>query len=85
MPKLLSPIMDPRHKLYKTLENLSVDPDTSPDTKMSDLNDGYTASATADSSGVTPDAIKTKLERELEAIHVEVEDMSGKLKKIHYL
>jgi hypothetical protein len=67
--------MDPRHKLYKTLSNLSVDPD--PDTVMSENTDNATTQAAA-SSGVTLDGIKTKLEQALGATHVEIEDMSGK-------
>ncbi len=70
--------MDPRHKLYKTLENLSVNPDTSSDTKMSEAPSDNASGGPAD-SGVTTDMIKRKLETDLEATHVEVEDLSGKL------
>lgn len=63
--------MDPRHKLYKTLDNLSVDPDT-----MSARTDNE-ATQVAASSGITPEVIKRKLEQVLGAIHVEIEDMSG--------
>ena len=66
--------MDPRHKLYKTLDNLSVDPD--PDIEMSGtVDEGATQSAP--DSGVAPDVIKRKLEEALEATYVEVEDLSG--------
>ena len=66
--------MDPRHKLYKTLDNLSVDPD--PDTGMSAQNDADAAQVAAN-SGITIEGIKKKLEQVLQASHVEIEDMSG--------
>lgn len=60
--------MDPRHKLYKQLDNLSVDSEN----RMSAPSDTAPAS-----SGVTPDVIKKKLEEGLAATHVEIEDLSG--------
>ncbi|KAF2853908.1 bola-like protein [Plenodomus tracheiphilus IPT5] len=74
--------MDPRHKLYKTLDKLTVDPhaqdtavvraeDDTVDTEMSD------AQAPPPTSGVTMEAIKRKLEQGMQAVHVEIEDMSG--------
>lgn len=59
--------MDPRHKLYKQLDNLTVDPD-----KMS------AEPAQPASSGVTAEHIKRKLEAGLGAQYVEIEDMSGR-------
>ncbi|PVI00542.1 bola-like protein [Periconia macrospinosa] len=64
--------MDPRNKLYKQLDNLTVDPDS----KMSGTTDAEATQA-GTSSGVTPDAIKAKLEEKLGATHVEIEDLSG--------
>ncbi|KAF1973342.1 bola-like protein [Bimuria novae-zelandiae CBS 107.79] len=64
--------MDPRHKLYKQLDSLTVDPDIA----MSARTDAEAASNAA-SSGVTPEGIKGKLEQGLGATHVEIEDMSG--------
>ncbi|KAF1848490.1 bola domain-containing protein [Cucurbitaria berberidis CBS 394.84] len=66
--------MDPRHKLYKTLDKLTVDSETA-NTMSATTND--VAMQDAASSGVTPDAIKRKLETELGATWVEIEDMSG--------
>jgi hypothetical protein len=64
--------MDPRHKLYKQLNNLTVDPAN----EMSARADSEAAQAAA-SSGITPDIIKQKLQEGLGATHVEIEDMSG--------
>lgn len=66
--------MDPRHQLYKTLDKLTVNPESS--STMSAKTDDEAAQVAA-SSGVTPEAIKTKLETELGATWVEIEDMSG--------
>jgi hypothetical protein len=63
--------MDPRHKLYKELDKLTVDPDK--DTIMSD--DLNTGPAT---SGVTIESLKQKLAEGLGATYVEIEDLSGK-------
>jgi len=67
--------MDPRHKLTKSLDQLFVDKENP--TIMSARTDDE-AARNAASSGVTPDAIKQKLEQNLGATHVEIEDMSGK-------
>ncbi|CBY02267.1 hypothetical protein IAQ61_006851 [Plenodomus lingam] len=71
--------MDPRHKLYKSLDKLSVDHHQHPadvsapqDTEMSEA-----ATALPPASGVTMEAIKRKLEEGMEAVHVEIEDLSG--------
>lgn len=64
--------MDPRHKLYKQLNTLSVDP-TSSMSARTDLE----ATQNAANSGITPQAIKQKLQEGLGATHVEIEDMSG--------
>ncbi|KAF3051351.1 hypothetical protein E8E11_009634 [Didymella keratinophila] len=66
--------MDPRHKLTKSLDQLFVDKENP--TIMSARTDDE-AARNAASSGVTPDAIKQKLEQNLGATHVEIEDMSG--------
>lgn len=66
--------MDPRHKLTKSLDQLFVDKENP--AIMSARTDDE-AARTAASSGVTPDAIKLKLEQHLGATHVEIEDMSG--------
>jgi hypothetical protein len=68
--------MDPRHKLYKTLDKLAVDSED-PDTMQ-----GVEATQVPASSGVTPEAIKTKLETELSATWVEIEDMSGTFRSL---
>jgi hypothetical protein len=68
--------MDPRHKLTKSLDQLFVDKENP--TIMSARTDDE-AARNAASSGVTPDAIKQKLEQNLGATHVEIEDMSGML------
>lgn len=66
--------MDPRHKLYQTLDKLSVDPDTT-------MSGTETAQASAGggvvTSGVTMEGIKAKLESGLGATHVEIADLSG--------
>jgi stress-induced morphogen len=67
--------MDPRHKLTKSLDQLFVDKENP--TIMSARTDDE-AARNAATSGVTPDAIKQKLEQGLGATHVEIEDMSGK-------
>lgn len=64
--------MDPRHKLYKQLDTLTVGAENT----MSARTDTE-AAQTAANSGITPDAIKSKLEEGLGATHVEIEDMSG--------
>ncbi|KAJ4403753.1 hypothetical protein N0V91_006265 [Didymella pomorum] len=66
--------MDPRHKLTKSLDQLFVDKENP--TIMSARTDDE-AARNAATSGVTPDAIKQKLEQGLGATHVEIEDMSG--------
>ena len=45
--------------------------------KMSAKPDEETAE-TENATGVTPEALEEKLKRELEAIHVEIQDMSGR-------
>jgi hypothetical protein len=70
--------MDPRHKLYKSLDKLSVDSPTN--ASMSARTDEEAAQVQASSgvtSGVTMDLIKRKLEDGLGATYVEIEDMSG--------
>ncbi|KAK7184600.1 hypothetical protein DPSP01_008997 [Paraphaeosphaeria sporulosa] len=64
--------MDPRHKLYKQFNHLTVDPTSG----MSARTDSE-AAQTAANSGITPDVIKQKLQEGLGATHVEIEDMSG--------
>ena len=66
--------MDPRHKLTKSLDQLFVD--SSNPTIMSARTDDE-AARNAANSGVTPEAIKQKLEANLGATHVEIEDLSG--------
>jgi hypothetical protein len=63
--------MDPRHTLYRTFDELTIDPET-----MSARTDAEAASAQA-SSGVTADSIERKLREELGAVHVEIADLSG--------
>lgn len=65
--------MDPRHQLYKSFDKLAVDPQN-----MSARTDTEAAQVAA-TSGVTIDGLKKKLEEKLEATHVEIEDMSGKM------
>lgn len=64
--------MDPRHKLYKQLDSLTVGSTS----EMSARTDTE-AAQTAANSGITPEAIKQKLTEGLGATHVEIEDMSG--------
>jgi hypothetical protein len=64
--------MDPRHKLYKSLDKLTVNP-----AKMSARTDTEASQVQA-STGVTVEGLKSKLEQHLGATHVEIEDMSGK-------
>lgn len=64
--------MDPRNKLYKSLDNLSVHPDTN----MSARTDSE-ATEVQKTSGVTVEGLKSKLEQQLGATYVEIEDMSG--------
>lgn len=64
--------MDPRHKLSKQLDTLTV----ASTSKMSARTDAE-AAQTAANSGITPEGIKQKLEEGLGATHVEIEDMSG--------
>lgn len=66
--------MDPRHKLTKSLDQLFVDP-SNPSIMSARTDDE--AARNAATSGVTPEAIKQKLESNLGATHVEIEDMSG--------
>lgn len=61
--------MDLRHQLYKSLDKLAVDPDTT----MSGMTDSEPAS-----SGVTIEGLRQKLVERLDATHVEIEDLSGK-------
>lgn len=67
--------MDPRHQLYKSLDRLAVDPDNQNMSARTD-SDAMEVQAT---SGVTAEAIREKLVRQLGATHVEIEDMSGML------
>ncbi|KAF1945824.1 bola domain-containing protein [Clathrospora elynae] len=66
--------MNPRHKLYKTLDRLALDPETT-DT-MSARSDDEATRVQA-TSGVTMKVLKRKLEEGLGATHVEIEDLSG--------
>lgn len=68
--------MDPRHTLYRTLDQLTVDPESS--NTMSARTDEEAASVQA-SSGVTPESIEKKLREGLGAVHVEIADLSGML------
>lgn len=61
--------MDPRHKLYKQLDSLTLGSERT----MSENN----AQSAAASSGVTPELITAKLEEGLGATHVEIADLSG--------
>jgi hypothetical protein len=65
--------MDPRHTLYRTLENLTIDPEA-----MSARTDQEAASVQA-TSGVTPEGIEKKLREGLAAEYVEIADLSGTL------
>lgn len=64
--------MDPRHQLSKSLDKLAVDPQN-----MSARTDAEAAQVQA-SSGVTVEGLKSKIEEQLGATYVEIEDMSGK-------
>jgi hypothetical protein len=64
--------MDPRHKLYKSFDKLAVDSE-----EMSARTDTEAAQVQA-TSGVTMEGLKKKLEEQLGATYVEIEDMSGK-------
>lgn len=66
--------MDPRHKLYKTLDNLAIDQENT--ATMSARTDEEAANAQA-TSGVTMEGLKKKLEQGLGATYVEIEDLSG--------
>lgn len=66
--------MDPRHKLYKTLDTLAID---SQDTKAMSARTDAEATNVQATSGVTIEGIKKKLEDGLGATHVEIEDLSG--------
>lgn len=66
--------MDPRHKLYKSFDKLAVDPEE----EMSARTDTEAAQVQA-TSGVTMEGLKMKLEEQLGATYVEIEDMSGKI------
>ncbi|KAF2819805.1 bola-like protein [Ophiobolus disseminans] len=66
--------MDPRHTLYKTLDKMTVDPESS--AAMSARTDQEAANAQA-SSGVTPEGIEQKLREGLGAEYVEIADLSG--------
>ncbi|KAI4710504.1 hypothetical protein J4E89_004960 [Alternaria sp. Ai002NY15] len=66
--------MDPRHKLYKTLDNLAIAPDNR--TSMSARTDEEAANVQA-TSGVTMDGLERKLKEGLGATYVEIEDLSG--------
>ena len=67
-------LMDPRHKLYKTLDNLAIAPDTR--TNMSARTDEEAANVQA-TSGVTMEGLERKLKEGLGATYVEIEDLSG--------
>lgn len=73
--------MDPRHTLFKTLDKLSVDPETTGN--MSAPTSDAAASNPA-SSGVTPEAIERKLRETLGAEYVEIADLSGKSSLYNY-
>jgi hypothetical protein len=66
--------MDPRHTLYRTFDQLTVDPGH-PDT-MSARTDEEAAQVQA-TSGVTPESIEKKLKEGLGAVYVEIADLSG--------
>ncbi|RMZ73668.1 hypothetical protein GMOD_00009416 [Pyrenophora seminiperda CCB06] len=66
--------MDPRHKLYKTLDTLTIDPETT--AAMSARTDEEAANAQV-TSGVTMEGLKKKLEEGLGATYVEIDDLSG--------
>ena len=66
--------MDPRHKLYKTLDTLAINPG---DTEAMSARTDAEATNVQVTSGVTMEGIKKKLEAGLDATHVEIEDLSG--------
>ncbi|KAI8938808.1 hypothetical protein NX059_004671 [Plenodomus lindquistii] len=68
--------MDPRHKLFKSLDKLSVGPDVN-NAQDIEMSDDTGAAAAPPTSGVTMDAIRRKLEDGIQAVFVEIEDMSG--------
>ena len=70
--------MDPRHKLYKTLDTLTIDFDNDQAAKMSARTDDEAEKVQA-TSGVTMEGLKKKLEEGLGATYVEIEDLSGML------
>lgn len=63
--------LDPRNQLSRKLDNLIVG-------NMSARTDPEAEQAQA-STGVTPESLKQKLEQQLGATYVEVEDMSGEM------
>jgi hypothetical protein len=63
--------MDPRHTLYRTLENLTIDP------KAMSARTDQEASNVQATSGVTPEGIEKKLKEGLAAEYVEIADLSG--------
>ncbi|KAL6702987.1 hypothetical protein ACN47E_010342 [Coniothyrium glycines] len=67
--------MDPRHKLYKTLDKLSVHPEAM--SARADEEAAQVPASAGNTSGVTMDVIKNKLEQGLGATYVDMEDMSG--------
>jgi hypothetical protein len=72
--------MDPRHTLYRTLENLAVDPKE----RMSARTDQEAEQVQA-TSGVTPEGIEQKLKEGLGAVYVEIADLSGMSCFCYYL
>jgi hypothetical protein len=66
--------MDPRHKLYKTLDNLAIEPDVT--NNMSARTDEEATNVQA-TSGVTMEGLERKLKEGLGATYVEIEDLSG--------
>lgn len=73
--------MDPRHKLYKTLDTLAID---SENTKAMSARTDAEATNVQATSGVSMEGIKKKLEDGLGATHVEIEDLSGMHKFLFY-
>jgi hypothetical protein len=71
--------MDPRHTLYRTFENLTVNPENLGN--MSATTEQETAKA---SSGVTPEGIERKLKDGLGAVYVEIADLSGMLFSLRF-
>jgi hypothetical protein len=68
--------MDPRHTLYRTFEKLEVNP------KENMSATGEEAAQVQASSGVMPESIEKKLKERLDAVHVEIVDLSGTLQWI---